>query len=294
MEYGNIIRRSVNIVWQNKYLILLGILAALGSGSGGGGGGGGGGSGSSAGNGTGQLPQFSEQFSALAVGAIIVLICVALFVGILLWAISAIARGGLIASVDTIEEGGKSSFSHGWRAAREKMWTLFGIGLLPGIPGLILFVAGLMAFAAYGGVSALLGERFAAPAGMAGLGGLIALVACVVVPIILLLTILRSFAERAAMLEGLGVVDAYRRGWNVLVANLGEAIVLFLLQIAVFIALGIFLLVPGIILALCCLFWPLLLAVQGAISAVVSAIWTLAWREWTGGPKLVEKAPTAF
>jgi hypothetical protein len=293
MEYGKIVERSVNIVWQNKYLILLGILASLGSGAftGGGGGGGGGGQG---GNGQpGQFPEFSDEIAGLAVGAVVALACVALLVGILFWVISTIARGGLITSVDTVESGGKSSFSHGWRAGRERAWTLLGIGLLPGIPGLILFMAGLVALGAYGGMSALFGEQFAAP-GMAGLGGIVALVACVLVPIILVLTILRSFAERAAMLENLGVLDAYRRGWNVLTANLGEALLLFLLQVGIFIVLGIALFLPGIVVVLCCLLWPLLLVVQGATSAFISTLWTLAWRKWTGGPALVEKQPAAF
>lgn len=295
MDYRRIIERSVNIVWQNKFLILLGILAALGSGGGGAGGGGGGGNGGGSGSGApGQLPDFSDEFAALAVGVIIALICLALLVGLLLWAISTIARGGLIAGVDAIESGEKSSFSQAWRAGWARVWTLLGIGLLPGIPGLILFVVGLGAFAGYGGLSAIFGETFAAPAGFAGLGGLIALLVCVIVPIALVLTILRSFAERAAMLENLGVIDAYRRGWNVLTANLGEALLLFLLQIAIFLILGIFLFVPGVIAVLCCLLWPLLFVVQGAISAVISSAWTLAWREWTGGSKFVEKEPVAF
>ena len=291
MEYGKIFERSANIVWQNKYLILLGILASLGSGSFGGGAGGGGGSAGGGGNGDpGQFPEFSEEIAGLAIGAIIVLVCLALFVGLLFWAISTIARGGLIASVDTVESGGKSSFSQGWRAGWDKAWTLLGIGLLPGIPGIILFVLGLMALGAYGGISALFGEQFAAPAGMTGLGGIVALSACIVVPIILALSILRSFAERACMLEGLGILDAYRRGWNVLVANVGEALILFLVQIALSIALGILLFLPGLVLILCCFLWPLFLALQGAISAVFSAVWTLAWRTWTGRPPQVEKA----
>lgn len=294
MEYGKLVERSVNIVWQNKYLIVLGILAALGSGSFSGGGGGGG-NGSNGGNGEfGQLPDISGEVAGLAVGVIALLLCLALFVGILFWVISTIARGGLIASVDTVEAGGKSSFSHGWRAAREKTRSLLGIGLLPGIPGLILFLAGLLALGGYGGLSALFGEPFAAGPGLAGLGGLVAVVACVAVPIILVLSILRTFAERACMLEGLGVIDSYRRGWDVLTANLGEAILLFLLQIAIFIVLGIALFVPGIIVVLCCLLWPLLLIFQGAVTALISTLWTLAWRTWTGGPKLVEKAPVTI
>ncbi|HSM56006.1 MAG TPA: hypothetical protein VK879_07615 [Candidatus Sulfomarinibacteraceae bacterium] len=296
MDYGKTLSRSATIVWENKYLILLGILAALGSGSiaGGGGGGGGGGSNGS-GNGQpftqpGQFPDFSAEIGGLAVGVILALICVALFVGILLWAISAIARGGLIASVDTIESGGKSSFTDGWRAGWQKVWTLLGIGLLPGIPGLILFAIGLLALTAYGGVWALVGEDVLAPAGV-GLGAMFALLACIVLPIALLLSILRTFAERACMLEDLGVIDAYRRGWNVLAANLGEAIVLFVLQIVIFLVLGAVLFVPGLFLLLCCLLWPILFVVQGAITAFVSALWTLAWREWTGLSAMVEKAP---
>ncbi len=287
MEYGKILKRSVNIVWQNKFLIILGILASLVSGSFGGGAGGGGGNGD-----LGQFPELEEEIAALAVGLIIALVCVVLVVGIVLWVISTIARGGLIASVDSIESGEKSSFRQAWSAGWHKAWTLLGIGLLPAIPGLILFVGGLLAFGAYGGFFALFDEEFA-QVGAAGLGISIALFACVLIPIMLVLSILRNFAERACMLEDLGVIDAYRRGTSVLMANLGEAIILFLLQIATFIVLGILLFVPGIIAAVCCFLWPLLLAVKGAIEAFLSALWTLAWRTWTGEPPLEEKAPTA-
>ena len=291
MEYGKILNRSVNIVWQNKFLILLGILVALGSGSGGGGGGGNG-NGQPFGE-PGQFPEFGGEIAGLAVGLIIALVCVALIVGIALWVVSTIARGGLIAGVDTIESGEKSSFSQAWSAGWHKAWTLLGIGLLPAIPGLILFVVGLLASVAYGGILALFGAEFADPVGTAGLGITIAVFACIVIPIVLVLSILRNFAERACMLENLGVVDAYRRGTSVLMANIGEAIILFLLQIVISIALIVLLFLPGLILVLCCLLWPLLLVVQGAISAIISAMWTLAWRTWTGGPPMVEKAPAA-
>jgi hypothetical protein len=83
------------------------------------------------------------------------------------------------------------------------------------------------------------------------------------------------------MLEDLGVVDAYRRGARVLMDNIGEAIVLFLFQIGISIVLGLVLFLPGLVMACCCFLWPVLLAVQGAVSAIVSAVWTLAWRTWT-------------
>jgi hypothetical protein len=290
MDYGKILSRSVNIVWQHKFLILLGILVALGSGSGGGGGGGGGGNGDGQPFGEpGQFPQFQEfaaEIAGLAVGLVTVLVCVGLIVAILIWVVSTVARGGLVAGVDTIESGGQSSFSHAWSAGWHKVWRLLGIGLLPSIPGLILSVVGLVAFVSYGGLFALLGEEFAAPVGMAGLGTMIAVFACFVLPIILVLSILRNFAERACMLEDLGVIDAYRRGASVLMANLGEAIILFVLQIVISIALIVIFFLPGLIAALCCFLWPLLLVVQGAVSAIVSAVWTLAWRTWTGEPAM--------
>lgn len=296
MEYGKILERAANIVLQNKFLILLGILAALGSGSLGSGGGGGGGGNGGNGNGQpfgepGQFPEFDPEIAGLAIGAIIVVLCVVVLVGIALWVISTVARGGLIAGVDAIESGEKSSFGQAWRAGWQKVWTLLGIGFLPALPGFLLFVGGVFALGTYGGILALFGEEFAGPLGMAELGILGALLACVVVPIVLVLTILRNFAERACMLEDLGVIDAYRRGASVLMANLGEALILFVLQIAIFVVLGILLFLPGMILVLCCLLWPLLLVIQGAISAFVSALWTLAWRTWTAKPPLAEKAP---
>jgi len=37
-----------------------------------------------------------------------------------------------------------------------------------------------------------------------------------------------------------------------------------------------------VVMALCCVLWPVLLLVQGAIASYFSTLWTLAWREWTG------------
>jgi hypothetical protein len=53
-------------------------------------------------------------------------------------------------------------------------------------------------------------------------------------------------------------------------------LLLFLIQVAIGIVLGLVLLLP----ALCCLFWPLLILVQGASAAFFSTMWTLAWKRW--------------
>ncbi len=288
MEYGKIISRSVNIVWQNKFLIILGFLAAIGSGMS---------SGSISNDSSsdfttnpGQFSELGDEIAAFALAAVFGLVCVALLVGIVLWVVSTIARGGLIASVDGIESGEKSGFRQAWGAGWRKAGTLLGISLLPAIPAMALFVLGILALGAYGGIFAAFGEEFAESAGLAGLGAVMVVLACLLLPVMLVLSILRNFAERACMLEDQGVIDSYRRGTSVLMANLGEALVLILLQIVIFIVMGLLLFLPGLIALLCCCLWPLIIVFQGFVESAVSALWTLAWRSWTGRD-MVEKTP---
>jgi hypothetical protein len=156
-----------------------------------------------------------------------------------------------------------------------------GIGILPAIPGFLLFILGAGAAAAYFGVARVTAGNAPLPYRSAGVG-IVAVLACLLVPIALLLGLLRTFANRACMLEDAGVFAAYRRGFSVLTRNFGPALVLFLIQIAVSVGIGIAMILPGIVMALCCLLWPLLILIQGAIAAYFSTLWTLAWRQWTG------------
>jgi hypothetical protein len=122
---------------------------------------------------------------------------------------------------------------------------------------------------------------------------ILVVLACVLVPISLILSLAGVFAYRACMIEDLGVLASFRRGFEVLGDNLGSVLLLGLIQVAVSIGLGIIMIIPGILMALCCLLWPLLILVQGAISTYFSTLWTLAWREFTLGGELVEVIPEA-
>jgi hypothetical protein len=57
---------------------------------------------------------------------------------------------------------------------------------------------------------------------------------------------------------------------------------LFLLQIVIGAVLAVMLFLPGLVMVLCCILWPVLLLIRGGIAAYFSTMWTLAWREWTG------------
>ena len=296
MDYGKVLRRAWDVIWEHKFLILLGVLVALGSG--------GGGAGVPSGSGgttfgwdaqrpevrpPRDFPQFPEmpdfrrgfELPVLPVMAIVILIGIALVLGLAFWVVSTIARGGLIAGVSAIDAGEDSSFSAAWRAGWRKGWTLLGIGILPAIPGLVLFLVGLAAAGIALGLDSAFGDQMGVRTVFGGLGAVLVALACVVLPFVVLLNLLQAFANRACMLGDMGVIAAYRRGLSVLVDNLGPAVVLFLIQIGIGIVLGILMIVPGIFIALCCVLWPLFLLIQGSVEAYFSTVWTVAWREWT-------------
>jgi hypothetical protein len=197
------------------------------------------------------------------------------------WALSTLARGALIEGAGALDAGRETAFRQTFAAAWRKGWTLLGIGLLPAIPALILLLGALGAAAIYAGTPVMNGMEQGP--GLRSLGLITAALTCVSLPLLVVLNLLRAFANRACMLEGCGVLAAYRRGFSVLVDNVGSALLLFLLQIAMSITLGLVLLSS----ALCCLLWPLLLVAQGAAAAYFSVMWTLAWRLWTNAAKAV-------
>ena len=295
MDYGRLLRSAWDIIWAHKHLILLGVLVALVSTGG-----------NASGTGfrfdgsdsdfDGRIPRAFRDFPempdmprfdgpqnwgipALAGIVAIVAICIGAVLGLALWGVSSVARGGLIADVDTITAGGTSSFGQAFGAGWRRIWQLLGIGIVPAIPGLLIFVAGLGATGILAFASQIFGgSGFAL---LPGVGAILIPVLCILVPVALVLNLLQTFANRACMLEDLGVFAAYKRGWTVLVANIGPAIVLFVIQIAINIALGLLMFLPGVLMALCCILWPVLILFEGATAAYFSTLWTLAWKEWT-------------
>jgi hypothetical protein len=299
MDYGKLLSRAWRLIGSRPFLILLGVIVALSGGSGGG---------ASALRNSFSGSDFSQQRfgvppGPMAAPEIAIVVLVAILVGLLiivalaLWVASTIARGGLIAGVDAIESERPTRFGVAWRAGWEKGWRLIGIGLLPAIPGLVMLIAGIVAFVMVAGLSGSAGRLlYGGPA----VGGLIALAVaalCMIVPITVVLNVLRDLANRSCMLEDQGVIDSYRRAWEVMSQNLGEVIIIFLIQLAINIGIGILMIFPGCLLALCCLFWQVLLAVSGAVVTYISTMWTLAWREWTSpeppAELVVEAAPSA-
>lgn len=231
MDYGQLFRRGWEIVWQNKYLFVLGFLAALGAG-------GNGGSGvnydipSSSTSPTRPFPpDFVREvtdFWALYGGLILGLVCFFFILGLVFWLIRLSAQGGLIESVDRIEAGEKMSFGKAFSAGAGRIYSLAGLHILINGPFILL---GLL-FAGVGGsffvtamrqggeITEAMGGTFAI---LAVCGGLLA---CLLVPLGLIVTVVHPFAQRGLMLKQLGIVDSIRHGWNVVRENIGDVILL--------------------------------------------------------------------
>jgi hypothetical protein len=307
MDYGNLLTRAGRTIWNQKFLIGLGVLAALGSGN------------SSGGSGNfnlpntsrpggapapgSQIPNFSQLWGEMVrqlgdqasgmIALFVALFCVALLIALALWVVGRVAEGGMINGVDEIEGDHPSSFTLAWSAGWHKGWRLLGIGLIAAIPSLLmLLILGVMFYSFFTGangqalMSALSSDdpnRLARVLTQGGTFWVLALaVFCPFTLVSLVLSAIKAFADRACMTEDKGVFESYGRGWEVLRNNLGQAVVLFLIQIGLSIGAAIVLFLPGMLAALCCLVWPLLLVVAGGVQAYFSALWTLAWREWAG------------
>lgn len=238
MDYGKILSRAWQITWRWKVLWIFGFLASLGSGGGGGGGSSGVNNGS---RGAGNFPNFdiSPQMGGLIIG----LVCLALIIGLILWVLSIIGRGALIAGVQQVEDEGQTSFGSAWRVGLSRFWTIFGIGFLAALPILIivLVLIGVGIAVAVGA-----GYNFTNDVPERALGVILPALACLIplacvtVVLAVVLAQIQIYAERAAILEGHGWIEAFKRGWQVLKTHLGPTIIFWL----------IFLLIGGVLAAI--------------------------------------------
>lgn len=316
MDYMDTLRRGWQIVWDNKWLWLLGFLAALGSG---------GGSGYSSSNyrldsgefGAGTMTP--ELGAALAGGALL-LVCIFFIVGILLWLVSLAARGGLITSVSQLNRGETSSFGKSFRQGWRKLLPLVGMTILLFAVVIVLVIIIAVVFAgtiagaiAAGSSGSDSGQGVAAILGSLGIGLLCLL--CLLAPLSIILSLIYPFAYRGMMLRDLGVMDAIRHGWQVLRQHVGQILMLGLIFLVINFVIG---LVGAAILGVLGLSTGILtdlfsgatittnqwisaglgllamVIIFSIISAVItawrSATFTLAYEQWTGKEALKDSA----
>lgn len=226
MDYGRLVSESWRITWNNKFLWVLGFLAALTSVS-------------SSGNSGRTISQrlesgdVSPEMITAVSGAILLLVCIGFVLGIVLMLVSLAAQGSLISAVARLDDGEKVTLGEAFGAGTQAIIRLFGVSFLLWLPVILVVVlVAIIGIASAGGFAAAASIADNPERLFAGLGFLaICLVGlcCALIPLAIVISVVYEFALRGTMLENLGVTDSIRWGWRVVRNNIADIIVLLVL-----------------------------------------------------------------
>jgi hypothetical protein len=299
MDYGSLLSRAWQITWRHKILWLFGILAGFGGGNnfnfdfGGRGGSPTPGSPTPTPGNPPTVPNIPPQLTdGQSLGILLVVGCCLLIVALALLILGIIARGGLIGGIRLADEQGRVTFGEAWSIGTHYFWRMLGIGLLLIAPAIVLAIV-------FGTVGVLTGG--------VGLICLIPLI-CILVPLFIVLAILAHFAQFAVVLEDMRVMDAFRRGWQILKANLANIIVLGIILLFINFIAGLILVLPFLAFLLPTLFvafatgtggqpnlgallvaglgvlcfLPIAIILGGILQTWYTSAWTLAYKQFVG------------
>jgi len=289
MDYGKVIKRSLEVTWRNKALWLFGLLLALfgGANAARGGGGSGGslppgmsGLGEGFGGGFGGVPWETIPFAkpwmrgvppwqsmgidwgavAAAVAAVVaVLAVVGLVMAIIRLIVRWLSQGALIGMVDEIETSGDTTVGAGFRIGWKHLLKLFAINLLISIGMAIVVMVFLFAIFVIGAILAIPAVAcFAAGDALIAVGVIFAVILGLVWLLLLIAgsivlgafgTLVREYALRACVLDGQGVLDAIGAALRTLNEKRVESGLTWLLLGVIEFVLGL-VLVPGVLVGL--------------------------------------------
>jgi hypothetical protein len=293
MDYGRLLKRTWDVAWGNKWLFVSGILLVIGSG----------GlrsiaslaydpqvflaqayadlpSGASAA----ELRAMEPAFTTIFYG--VMAICIP--VGLVLFAVSRIAVGALIAGAGGAERQPKLTFAEAWQVGWERAGRLLGVAVLLGLPTLFL-----------GLVSILISNQLRvvdptdpAAAAMAMGQSLLSLsLSCLILIVSIPITIWLYLSEQAVVQENKKMFESMGHAWKVFLAHPGQVLLLLLIQYAIIFALVLVVMVPAgialfvsvlvpILLPLLCLVGLVVLVVILLIDTLSYVLWTLAYGVW--------------
>jgi len=303
-NFGEVLTRAWQITWKFKVLWIFGILA--GCSRGGGGGGGGGNTGYSTGPSDYNLPPGFERFISqmenfanwvennlwifIVIGLVVlVLVLLTIFLG-------TIGRIGLIKGSYAVEQGAEAlAAGELFSASMPYFWRVFGLSFLIGLAFLLLFIPVIVLGVLTAGI---------------GLLCLIPLI-CLMIPVGMAVGIIIEQANRAIVLEDLGMFDGLKRGWQIAWSNIGPMIVMALILFGITLVLGIVIALPIFIvvfptifafamgegqsftplyiaLACICLYAPVSWFLNGILTTYTQTAWTLTYLRLTQKPETPE------
>ncbi|MGZ9235513.1 MAG: hypothetical protein ACXW4E_08310 [Anaerolineales bacterium] len=291
-NFGEVLTRAWQIIWKHKVLWIFGIFAACSRGNGGGSGSGGSGGGGGTGTGDQPFPQLQRTFEqigqwindnpwvvVLFVIFVLVLVVLFLFLG-------TIGRIGLIKGTYQAEQGAERLvFGELFSESMPYFWRVFGLSLLIGLIFLLIFIP----LGLFGVLTAGIGFLCLLP------------LVCILIPVGFAVTVVIEQANAAIVLENLGIGDGLRKGWDVVRNNVGPMIVLALILFigsavigfifAIPVIAAVFPLILGaasnntgpiwIAVTCCALYFPVLLVLNGILTAYMQTVWALTYMRLT-------------
>ncbi len=292
LNFGEVLTRAWQIVWKHKVLWIFGILASCARGGGGGSSGGGGNSGYQSGSGDspfsgGQIESFMNQvgtFFEQNWWVIIVIALVIILLSLVSYFLGMMGRIGLIRGVAQADKDVETlAFAELWAESMPFFWRIFGLNFLIGLAFFIIFIPLIL----FGIITAGIGFLCIIP------------LVCVMVPVSWVVMAIVEQAQNAIVLEDLTMLDGFKRGWEIVKANAVPVVIMMLILgvgsavLGLVIALPIIIavvpliigaaqlqqsLTPAYITAACCVvYFPILLAFNGILTAYIQTAWTLTY-----------------
>ncbi|MCB9109811.1 MAG: hypothetical protein H6634_01045 [Anaerolineales bacterium] len=310
IDLGKILTRSWQIIWNYKVLWIFGIFAGFANSNGGSSNSGGSGSSngrtpsSFTGNPDhvfGQIQDFFQQHML-----IIIAVCAAVVVLTLaFYALGMMGRIGILKGVYKVEGGASSlTFAELWSESMPYFWRFFGMNILVGLAVLVLVLVVMVPF-------------FFVGAATAGLGFLCLLpLICLMIPLAWVVNVIMEQGQAAIVAEDIGIVDGFKRGWEIaksdivgmivlsLVLGIGSGIIGLIIALPIIAAVIPFVfsminyqtgdtlpVTVWISVACCGIYLPILIGLSGILTAYVKTAWALSYMQLTKAPEPPENTP---
>ncbi len=308
-NFGEVLTKAWKIVWKHKALWIFGILASCNTNRG-------------SVNFNNSLnyrndaatlpPQVLRQANRIAeniwpfIAILVAVICVMALLSIFL---GTMGRIGLIRGTFAAEGGAEHlSFGELFRESLPFFWRSFWLWFLAGLPFALLglLMAGLMIL----GIVALIsnGADETVLLGILGMLPVILICSCILGLLSWVIRLIAQQAQNAIVVEDLGTMPAFSRGWEVFKKYLGPIFLMGIILAVIGFAIGLVIAIPVmmivfptmmafivgrgenmtplIVLGLCMVaFIPVSLVVNGIFSSYHEAAWTLTYLRLTRKPE---------
>ncbi|MDZ4654719.1 MAG: hypothetical protein U1F44_02405 [Coriobacteriia bacterium] len=300
MDYFGILKKAWDVTWRHKVLWILGFFAVASSSAGG-----------TSNTARWQKSSTSPDFAPVSrwveqnIGLLIALAVAIGVFALVMFVLGIAARGGLVHLVNEAEEGRVVNARNGWQVGFRYWGRTFMIGLVLGLP--VLLIVGVLVLILFGaGLGLAAGvESASAVAGFAFGGAMCCMLPLFFVLIVgvgFLVSVIGELAVRYGVLHDVTFGQAIKRGWDDLWAKRGAAVMWLVMLLPQF-AYGIVIVVASLV-----VFVPVVVAAAGAIivgitlllvlvlllllpgaiyNTFYSASWTIFFRRMTGAETVV-------